>query len=361
MGGPGDAGRGPTGDAERRPAADASVAPDRLLRWGLPRDPKAVDHVLGFVVTTVLTIVVTRGYLQLTGFPQIGGETLHVAHVLWGGLAMAIAMVLALSFAGPVVRPLVAFVGGVGFGLFIDEVGKFLTQDNDYFFSPAPMIMYLTLVGVVLLADVLHGRRPPHPIEHVAAAADHAVAGIAGGLSERRRAVAEDLLAKGDGARGSAETAALLAVVPDDDAEVPDPLDAAGRRLQRVMRAVAGREWALRSVGVALGALVAVSLGAVVLSLDEAADPTWARVTTVVTVGLSLAAVGRALTWLRRDRYRAFQWLRRAVLVNVLLTQVAVFRIEPWLATLGLFVALVALGIIAAERHRLERLHRGEG
>ena len=127
-----------------------------LLRWGLPRDPRGSEHVLGFVLTTVATIVVTRAYLQLTGFPQVGGETLHIAHVLWGGLFMALAMVLVLSFAGPVVRPPAAFLGGIGFGLFIDEVGKFLTQDNDYFFQPAPMIMYLTLVVLIILADVLH-------------------------------------------------------------------------------------------------------------------------------------------------------------------------------------------------------------
>src|SRR5690606_41261270 len=94
-----------------------------LLRWGLPRDPRASEHVLGFVLTTVATIVVTRGYLQLTGFPQIGGETPHAAHVLSGGLFMAVAMGLLLSLAGPVVRPPAAFLGGSGSGRCMDEVG----------------------------------------------------------------------------------------------------------------------------------------------------------------------------------------------------------------------------------------------
>ena len=198
-----------------------------LLRWGLPRDPRGSEHVLGFVLTTVATIVVTRAYLQLTGFPQVGGETLHIAHVLWGGLFMALAMVLVLSFAGPVVRPPAAFLGGIGFGLFIDEVGKFLTQDNDYFFQPAPMIMYLTLVVLIILADVLHGRRPPHPSEQLAAAADHGVAGLAGGLSPRRRAVAEELLRKGRGGEGAAE--GLLLAVGDlaDEVRGFNALDAA--------------------------------------------------------------------------------------------------------------------------------------
>ncbi|WP_043498328.1 hypothetical protein [Georgenia sp. SUBG003] len=343
------AGSGPRPAPERR---------HRLLRWGLPRDPRASEHLLGFVVVTVLTIAVTRGLLQLTGFPQIGGEGLHVAHVLWGGLLMAVAVVLAVSFAGPVVRPLVAFFGGIGFGLFIDEVGKFLTHDNDYFFSPAPMIMYVTLVLVMLAADALHGRRAHHPTEYLAAAADHAVAGLAGGLTHERRAVAEELLGKGREAPGAAETEALLRRIPDDDAEILDPLDSASRRMRAIFRAVVTRRWATRTTTALLAVVAAGTLATVVGSWGQ--DPGWGEIGALASVGLSLGAGVRGWALLGTDRYRAFQWLRRAVLVNLLLTQVALFRIEPWPATLGLFLALATLGVIGAEKYRLERLHQVE-
>jgi len=338
-----------------RPAPER---PHRLLRWGLPRDPRAPEHLLGFVVVTVLTIAATRGFLQLTGFPQIGGEGLHVAHVLWGGLLLAVAVVLSVSFAGPVVRPLVAFAGGIGFGLFIDEVGKFLTQDNDYFFSPAPMIMYVTLVLVMLAADTLHGRRAHHPTEYLAAAADHAVAGLAGGLTEERRAVAEELLARGREARGAAETEALLRRISDDDAEAPDPLDAASRRTRALFRAVVTRRWATRTTTALLAVVAVGTLATVVASWGD--EPGWGEIGALASVALSLAAGVRGWTLLGTDRYRAFQWLRRAVLVNLLLTQVALFRIEPWPATLGLFLALTTLGVIGAEKYRLERLRQVE-
>lgn len=355
---------GPRGGTERRAPARLPV----LLRWGLPRDPKATEHILGFVLTTVLTIVVTRAYLQATGFPQIGGGGLHVAHVLWGGLAMAIAVVLALSFAGPVVRPFVAFFGGIGFGLFIDEVGKFLTDDNDYFFRPAPMIMYATLVVLVLAADVLHGRRPHHPTEHLAAAADQAVSGLAGGLSPRRRAFAEEQLARardvarraGDApARGEAETTALLRAVPHDEDEAPDPVTAVAFRLRAAFAAVASRRRATWLIAPLLVLLVAVSAVGVLLELGD--DVRWAPVAAGVT--LLVTAVLVVVGWwrLRRDRYRALRAWRRAVLVNVLLTQVAVYRVAPWWATAAVVVAVLALGVIAAEKARLERAGLADG
>ncbi len=328
-----------------------------LLRWGLPRDPRGSEHVLGFVLTTVATIVVTRGYLELTGFPQIGGETLHIAHVLWGGLFMAVAMVLVLSFAGPVIRPPVAFLGGIGFGLFIDEVGKFLTQDNDYFFQPAPMIMYVTLVVLIIVADVLHGRRPPHPSEQLAAAADHAVAGLAGGLSPHRRAVAEDLLRQGRGGQGEAEVEALLGVVPEDHSEIPDPLELVARKVRGLLAGVVRGSW---TTAVAGGLLVlALGGGAVVVLTADDGAPAWAM---WLAAGSSLAVVAvavRAWTLLGRDRYQAFQWLRRALLLQLLVTMVGLYRIDPWPATAVMVVALLALGVVAAEKIRLEQV--GEG
>lgn len=331
--------------------ADAGTRRHLLLRWGLPRDPRAVELVLGFVLTTVVTIVVTRGYLQITGFPQVGGETLHIAHVLWGGLFMALAMVLLLSFAGPVVRRPAAFLGGIGFGLFIDEVGKFLTQDNDYFFQPAPMIMYVTLAVIVLVADVLHGRRPSDPSERLAAAADYGVAGLAGGLSPRRREKADRYLEEGKGGAGEDEVRALLAVVPEDHSELPDPLEIVFRKGRDLFEAVVRGSW---TPAVAGGLLVLALGGGVVILLTAGDDaPSWALWLTVGSSLLVLALAVVAFVRLRSDRYGAFSWLRRALLVQLLVTLVGLYRLAPWEATAVMTIALLALGVVAAEHFRL--------
>jgi hypothetical protein len=126
----------------------------------MPRDPRATTYLMGFVVSAVLTILILRLALALAGYPQVGGGGLHIAHELWGGLLMGLAIVLAMSFIGQVVRPYVAIVTGIGFGLFLDEVGKFVTSTNNYFFKPALAIIYATVVFFVLVVHWVHGRRP---------------------------------------------------------------------------------------------------------------------------------------------------------------------------------------------------------
>lgn len=338
----------------------SGAAPNQLLRWGLPRDPVATRHLTGFFVTTVLTVAVTRGLLAATGFPQLGGDGLHVAHVLWGGLLMAVALLLLVSFAGPVVRPVGAFVGGIGFGLFIDEIGKFLTDDNDYFYEPAFALMYATLVVLVLAADWLHRRRPHHPREHLAGAADYAVSGIVGGLSTRARLDAERLVELGRAAPGSAEVEALLHEIEDDDAELVDPIAEVAHRLGAAVRRVVRAGWA---TGVALGLLaasVAGSLVVILLALDDArADGmTWLAVAALASIAAAALAGLRGVLGLRRDRVGAFLWWRRAALLSLLVTHVAVFRFAPVQGMVGLTLDVALLGVVAAELWRLRGRER---
>ena len=89
-----------------------------------------------FLIASVTTIIIIRLQLWATNYPQLGGGRLHIAHLLWGGLFMLIAIGLLLSFLGHPWRRPAAVIGGVGFGFFIDELGKFVTSDNDYFFKP---------------------------------------------------------------------------------------------------------------------------------------------------------------------------------------------------------------------------------
>ena len=127
------------------------------IRRPVERDGAAF-YVLLTLLSFALSVLVTRLFLQLTGYPQLGGNTLHIAHLLWGGLLLFIGALAMLIFANRWVYRLGAILTGVGVGLFIDEVGKFITRTNDYFYPPAAPIIYAFFLLVVLL--YLQIRRP---------------------------------------------------------------------------------------------------------------------------------------------------------------------------------------------------------
>jgi len=106
-----------------------------------------------------LSVIVTRIFLQATGFPQIGTADTHIAHLLFGGLLLFIASLLPLLFANRWVFTFSAVLSGTGVGLFIDEVGKFISRTNDYFLPEAMPIIYAFFLLTLLL--YLQIKRPP--------------------------------------------------------------------------------------------------------------------------------------------------------------------------------------------------------
>jgi len=121
---------------------------------------EGADHYVRLLLLSfAITVSVTRFYLKLTGYPQLGNGTLHIAHLLWGGLALFISAILMAVYANRWVYTWGSILAGVGVGLFIDEVGKFITKTNDYFYPPAAPIVYTLFLLVVLF--YLEIRRSP--------------------------------------------------------------------------------------------------------------------------------------------------------------------------------------------------------
>lgn len=142
----------------------------RALIFSLVRRPGAEDLLLLSLLAFALSVIVTRLLLWLTGYPQLGSETLHISHVLWGGLFLFTAALLPLIFANHSVYHLTAILAGLGVGLFIDEVGKFVTQSYDYFFPfAAPIIYAFFLVCVLVFMQVSKPRSRKARVELYAA------------------------------------------------------------------------------------------------------------------------------------------------------------------------------------------------
>lgn len=131
------------------------------------RDPLASSLVEVWLIAAVVTVLGIRAYLALTGYPQVGGDTLHIAHMLWGGLGMVIGFGMLILFANSVWKPIATLVAGAGFGAFIDELGKFITRDNDYFYQPTVALIYIIFVVLFLLAKLIERRRQTTEADHL--------------------------------------------------------------------------------------------------------------------------------------------------------------------------------------------------
>lgn len=118
----------------------------------------AERYLLLTLLSFAASISLTRLFLQLTGYPKLGNGSLHIAHVLWGGLLLFSAALLPLILANRWAYDTSSLLAGAGVGLFIDEVGKFITQNNNYFYPPAAPIIYAFFLITVLV--YLEVRRP---------------------------------------------------------------------------------------------------------------------------------------------------------------------------------------------------------
>jgi hypothetical protein len=134
------------------------------------------------------SVLGTRAFLALTGYPQVGGGTLHISHALWGGLLLFLAALIPLLVVNRVVLIWAALLAGIGAGLFVDEVGKFITADNDYFFPAAAPIAYALFLLAVWLYARVRGARARGARAQLHVALELLGDAIDDGLSERDRA-----------------------------------------------------------------------------------------------------------------------------------------------------------------------------
>lgn len=280
----------------------------RQRKNSLVRDRDTGSLLELLLIMAVVAILVSRAFLALTGYPQISPGQLHIAHMLWGGFLMLAALVTAFRYWNPSVRRLAAFIGGVGFGLFIDELGKFITNDNDYFYKPTIALIYVLFI---LLYLVFRGLSERHD------------------LSKRERQVNEAIrLDLGD--------------MHDTPSRMLRWYDSVSNRLEDLFgRFMATRTPAaiLMVVFVLLNlAQLAAALGIEGPSWLPTRDTSGLAIVGMIISGL-LVAVGVVV--LRRSSLRGFVWFKRAVLVNIFITQIFLFGRSQLTAVWGLAANLV--------------------
>lgn len=362
-----------------------------------------------FFIAAVAAVLVIRFYLlfaypYLVEYVPVLGSVVvgpfHIAHMLWGGLLMLAGFVLLLTFLGRSVHGVAAVIGGIGFGTFVDELGKVITLDKDYLYQPIFSIIYLIFVGLFIWLRVI--QRPRRLSEQAA---------LVNALQYAQQTVLEDL--------GPEERRHALSLLDQSDPSHPmvaplqqtmESMDMTALRrpsiferlritLRRTYAWLVRRWWFSYAV---VGLFVVVSIGdlyqtvfqvvwseylvAIVviallgmLLLSGALFARHPSTRLVRTVGLLLIAVllsagialhleqrpdtfvywiqliaptissvlvlaGTLLIW--RSRVSAYRMFVLAVLVSIFVTQVFAFHDAQVLAVIGLFLRVIILMVV---------------
>jgi hypothetical protein len=338
-----------------------------------PRNANLAALHLTFFVTAIATELCIRTQLYLTHYPQLGGHGLHIAHLLWGGLFMLSALAILLTLLGRRSRQVAALVGGVGFGFFIDELGKFITADNNYFFKPAAGLIYLIFIGLYLGSRAYQRHRGLNEAEKVRNAIELIGEATRGPFQVEYRDQALALLAGVPPTHPLRDP--LIALAGEiDTAPNPDPpwyrrcADALAVRYERWSEqgwfhgAVIGVFvfWALASLATIVGLVLASGFAGDAARAGFQEDSVghlnflnWATlVSTSVSTVFVVVAFGRLL---RGERLEAYAWLTRALLVSIFVTRVFTFVESQFGAVFGLAVdvlLLISIQLMTAQERR---------
>jgi hypothetical protein len=247
-----------------------------------------------------------------------------------------------------------AFLGGLGFGTFIDEVGKFVTKDNDYFFEPAFSLMYVVFVALVLISNAIL-RRLYTPDEYLLNAIQELEELALHDLDARERGRALQLLDCCDPTHPIVPALReLLLAAP----LVPTAKPGLYARLRTLVRS--GYDWLTgrRQFG---GGVVLFFCGWLAIKLvygtmlvffpvllasgrtvppprlmQRLADLSFADWGLLGSTVLSALFVALGVAGLASSRRFAYRMFKRAVLITIFITQVFIFYREQLSAVVGL-------------------------
>lgn len=335
------------------------------------RNSRARDQLELFLLSAVSSLLLVRFYLQVTGFPQIGSGGLHIAHMLWGGALMLVAIAIALSFVGARALRITAIIGGIGFGVFIDEIGKFITRDNNYFYQPAIGIIYAIFIILYLIFNFLSRNRPLTSREYQLNALNQLEEAVVKDMNPTEKARVQDLIHRAD---PTDPLTKQLQRFLDQVQTIPSGQPHRVRRiLDRISKAYEhfwlrkdSSQW-IRAFFLGEVALFVISVGGNtygniqgILGMSAQAF-SYDTELAIGQLGASLVAAGFAI-WgaivLRQSRMRAYEQFRRATLVNIFLTQFFMFARTEFDALPGFFFNLIILGLIGYAIRQEQRLGR---
>lgn len=300
-----------------------------------------------FLVSGVVTIFVIRFYLKITHYPQLGGENLHIAHMLWGGMFMVAALLLLLSFLSRSAVNGAAILGGIGFGGFIDELGKFITRDNDYFFQPTVAIIYVIFVLLYVLSKGLAEYQKPSKDDYLINALELTKDAVINDLDAHEKSKILSYLRKSD--QDDPLVKALRNFIHETELIPTPPPSLWTRTRQQIYlfyQKVVNKPWfthllifiLLVQSAMTMASTASLLLSHPVLRFDQTGK--------LVSSLLSAILVLFGFATLRSSKVLAYRLFKASVLLSLFLTQFFVFYHDQFYALIGLSFNIVLLIVV---------------
>jgi hypothetical protein len=326
-----------------------------------------------FFVTAITTILVIRFYLKITGYPQIGSSTLHISHLLPGSLLLLAASLVLLSAVNRAARGFAAVLAGLGFGLVWDELGKFITKDNNYFFHATPGLIYITFVILYLVVRYSAQRRFSED-DYMANVLDLLKDAAIKDLDVREYEHAKQLLSHVSRQHILyGPTKEMLERVKPSPLRQPSAIDKVINNLKKPLVSLSRQSYfpqlvlntALIYGTVTFAGSVFFFVGAVwpenrhiitILQGDE--GDLVGGAAGLVSAGYAGAA---AYKYINGKIQRAYKYFEQGLLINIFLSEVVLFFKSQFIAMVWLAVSLVLLinlELLSAERKRERQAHK---
>lgn len=305
-----------------------------------------------FLVSAIVSIFGIRIFLKFTGYPQLGGGEFHIAHILWGGFFMLAAIIILLSFLNKPAANAAAILGGIGFGAFIDELGKFVTRDHDYFFEPTIALIYICFVLLYLISRFIPNYKEETQKEYLVNAIEKIKESAVNDFDEEDERLARDYLRKCDQKNPIVQSLQeLLLRIDATPTASPGLMIRFKNMLRKIYYRVARSGLILNTVlfflvfqSVAtITQSVALWLTYTTLSFDE-----WGK---LYASSLAGAFVVIGVFALKFSRVEAYRFFRISLLVTIFLTEFFAFMRSQWYELIGLSANVFMLLMINYAMH----------
>ncbi len=300
-----------------------------------------------FLIASIVTIFVIRFFLKITDYPQLSGSGLHIAHLLWGGFFMLTSLLLLLSFLGRGILGLASILGGIGFGAFIDELGKFVTSDNNYFFQPTIAIVYVIFIFIYIISKALAKDKKITPKEYLVNTLEMVAEAVMNDLDSEEKKRALLYLQKSDQKDPLVKS---LREFFSQVQSIPAPQPSLLNRLKHFLSDLYARVLRNKVLTGGLIAIVAIESVLTILSslsyLLTRTTLSFSETGEILSSGAALIVALIGAIMMSKSRKQGFRIFKIAILILLLVTQFFTFYEEQFRALIGLSINLLLLAVV---------------